>query len=141
MQDDSESLLAFIQAKVVQLNRLNQIWHTEMGSLGEHTRIANFREGHLIIECASAAWATQLRYRLPTITEQLIHYDALRDLKQIEWNIQPHFHPIHSISRSAPPPLSSSSAQLIKNAAQHIKIKSLQHALLRIARHETSTKK
>ncbi len=134
--EDPEGLLAFIQTKVTQLNRLNQIWQAETTDLAEHTRVANFREGYLIIECAAAVWATRLRYLLPTITAKLARYAELRDLQHIEWTIQPRFHFTNSTSSSAAPlALSPRSAQLIKNAAQFIKIKSLQEALLRIAQH------
>lgn len=137
LQDDPESMLAFIQNKVLQLTKLNQIWQTEISSdLAAQSRIANFREGCLIIECASAAWATRLRYLLPDITAKLIKYTELRDLAHIEWNIQPLFHTPHSQLSATPLALSSASAQLLKNTAGHIKVKPLQEALLRIAQHE-----
>jgi hypothetical protein len=130
-------MLAFIQNKVLQLTKLNQIWQAEISSdLAAQSRIANFREGYLIIECASAAWATRLRYLLPDITAKLIKYTELRDLAHIEWNIQPLFHTPNSQQNAAPLALSSASAQLLKNTAEDIKVKPLQEALLRIAQHE-----
>ncbi len=137
LQHDPESVLAFIQNKVLQLTKLNKIWQIETANdLAKHSRIANFRDGYLIIECASAAWSTRLRYLLPDITEKLIKYPELRDLTHIEWNIQPLFHIPNSLLNVPPLELSSTSAKLLKNAAEHIKIKSLQKALLRIAQHE-----
>ncbi|MFZ0219906.1 MAG: DciA family protein [Candidatus Aquirickettsiella sp.] len=137
LQHDPESILAFIQNKVVQLTALNQIWQAEIANdLAEQTRVANFRDGYLIIECASAVWATRLRYSLPDITAKLSKYVELRELTHIEWKIQPQFHTPYAQLSTTPLALSSSSAQLLKNAADHIKIKPLQEALLRIAQHE-----
>lgn len=137
LQHDPESVLAFIQSKVQQLTKLNQIWRAEIcKDLAAHTRVANFRNGYLIIECDSAAWATRLRYTLPDITQKLLKQPDLRDLTHIEWNIQPLFHTPPMQLSVASLALSATNAQLLKNAADHIKVKPLQEALLRIAQHE-----
>lgn len=137
LQQDPESVLAFIQNKVQQLTKLNHIWQAEIsGDLAEHTRVANFRDGYLIVECDSAAWATRLRYTLPDITQKLLKHSDLRDLTHIEWNIQPQFHAPNTQLSQLPPVLSHASAALLKNAADNIQVKPLQEALLRIAQHE-----
>ncbi len=137
LQQDPESVLAFIQNKVQQLTKLNRIWQAEIsGDLAEHTRVANFRDGYLIVECDSAAWATRLRYTLPDITQKLLKHSDLRDLTHIEWNIQPQFHAPNTQLSQLPPVLSHASAALLKNAADNIQVKPLQEALLRIAQHE-----
>lgn len=137
LQQDPESVLAFIQNKVQQLTKLNHIWQAEIsGDLAEHTRVANFRDGYLIVECDSAAWATRLRYTLPDITQKLLKHPDLRDLTHIEWNIQPQFHAPNTQLSQLPPVLSHASAALLKNAADNIQVKPLQEALLRIAQHE-----
>lgn len=137
LQQDPESILAFIQNKVQELTKLNQIWQVEIpAELSEHTRVANFRDGYLIIECDSAAWATRLRYILPDITQKLLKHPNFRDLTHIEWNIQPLFHAQNTQLSQLPPTLSSASAELLKNAADAISVKSLQEALLRIAQHK-----
>lgn len=137
LQQDPESVLAFIQNKVQQLTKLNHIWQAEIsGDLAEHTRVANFRDGYLIVECDSAAWATRLRYTLPDITQKLLKHPDLRDLTHIEWNIQPQFHAPNPQISQLPPVLSNASAALLKNAADNIQVKPLQEALLRIAQHE-----
>lgn len=120
-----------------QLTKLNRIWQAEIsGDLAEHTRVANFRDGYLIVECDSAAWATRLRYTLPDITQKLLKHSDLRDLTHIEWNIQPQFHAPNTQLSQLPPVLSHASAALLKNAADNIQVKPLQEALLRIAQHE-----
>ncbi len=136
-QQDPEGILAFIQKKVAQLKKLNQIWQEEATEeLSAHSRIANFRDTHLIIECDSAAWATRLRYMLPEIRQKLRQYPYLHDLSHIEWSIQPDFHRTTSQLSRLPPLLSPGSAQLLKNTAGNIKVKPLQEALLRIAKNE-----
>ena len=136
-QQDPESVLAFIQKKVAQLKKLNQIWQEEITEdLAAHSRIANFRDEYLIIVCDSAAWATRLRYILPEIRQKLRQYPDLHGLSHIEWSIQPHFHSTTPSLSRLPPLLSSTSAQLLKNTAGSIPIKSLQEALLRIAKNE-----
>ncbi len=136
-QQDPESVLAFIQKKVTQLKKLNQIWQEVIAAdIAAHSRIANFRDADLIIECDSAAWATRLRYVLPDIQQKLRQYPDLQGLSHIEWSIQPHFHSTTSQLSRLPPLLSSASAQLLKNTAGSIQIKPLQEALLRIAKNE-----
>ena len=81
LEHDPASVLAFIQSKVQQLINLNQIWRTVIpNELNEHTRVANFREGYLIIECDSAAWATRLRYLLPDIKQKLLKLSPINYL-------------------------------------------------------------
>ncbi len=136
LQHDPASVLAFIQSKVQQLITLNQIWQTVIpNELNQHTRVANFREGYLIIECDSAAWATRLRYLLPDIKQKLLSYPDLHDLVQIEWSIQPAFHTQPMPLKVLTLTLSNTNAELLKNAAETISVKSLQEALLRIAEH------
>lgn len=137
LQQDPESVLAFIQNKVQQLTKLDQIWRVEIpNELSKHTRVANFRDGYLIIECDSAAWATHLHYRLPNITQKLLKHPNFHNLTHIESNIQPLFHTQHTHLSQLSPTLSSASAELLKNAADAIPVKALQEALLRIAQHK-----
>lgn len=136
LQQDPEGVLAFIQSKVQLLMKLNQIWSAAIpNELNQHTRVANFREGYLIIECDNATWATRLRYLLPDIKPKLLSYPDLRDLTHIEWNVQPTFHAQHTQLTALPLTLSGTTAALLKNAADTISVKSLQEALLRIAEH------
>lgn len=138
-QQDPESVLAFIQKKVTQLKKLNQIWQAVIAAdVAEHSRVANFRDSYLIIECDSAAWATRLRYILPEIQQKLRLYPDLQGLSHIEWSIQPHFHHTTSQLGRLPPLLSSTSAQLLENTANSISVKPLQEALRRIAKNESS---
>ncbi|MES2998438.1 MAG: DUF721 domain-containing protein [Pseudomonadota bacterium] len=132
-QQDPQSILGFIQKKVLELKKINQLWQTEISSdLGEHSRVANFRDCCLVIEIDNAAWATRLRYLIPDLIKKLPKHPALQSLKHIEWYIQPHFHP--SVAKKhLPPVLTEASTQLLQTAAENIKVKSLQTALVKLS--------
>lgn len=131
-QQDSQSILGFIQKKVLQLNQLNDIWQKNWPDLAQHSRIANFREGCLVIEVDNAAWVTRLRYLIPDLSRKLVKHAALNSLKHIEWYIQPHSQTVSPHNRFAPV-LSDHSAQLLKNTALTIRMKQLQEALIRLS--------
>jgi hypothetical protein len=134
LQQDPQSILGFIQKKVLELNKLNQIWKTENSSdLAQHSRIANFRDNCLVIEVDNAAWATRLRFLLPELTKKLASYPILSGLKHIEWYIQPYFPP--TIEKlTSHPVLTEKSARLLKSTAKSIKAEALQSALAKLAR-------
>lgn len=134
LQQDPQSILGFIQKKVMELNRLNAIWQAEnTADLAQHSRIANFRDSCLVIEVDNAAWVTRLRYLLPDLTKKLVKHPALNTLKKIEWYIQPAFYPPAKGQRLTPV-LTAASAQLLQTAAENIKVKALQAALAKLSR-------
>ena len=133
-QQDPQSILGFIQQKVMQLNRLNEIWKTENSAeLVQHSRVANFRDGCLVIEVDNAAWVTRLRYLLADLSKQLVKHPALKTLQKIEWYIQPNFYP-PAASKPLTPVLTTASAQLLQTAAENIKVKELQTALVKLSK-------
>lgn len=134
-QQDPQSILGFIQKKVIQLNQLNEIWQKNSPDLATHSRIANFREGCLVIEIDNASWATRLRYVIPDLIKKLVKYTPLNTLKEIKWYIQPTTHTISQASQLVPV-LSDHSAQLLKNTALSIRMKELQEALIRLSKKE-----
>lgn len=134
-QQDPQSILGFIQKKVIQLNQLNEIWQKNAPDLAAHSRIANFREGCLVIEIDNASWATRLRYVIPDLIKKLVKHTPLKTLKEIKWYIQPMSHTISQASQLVPV-LSAHSAQLLKNTALSIRMKELQEALIRLSKKE-----
>ncbi len=133
LQQDPHSILGLIQLKVSELKKINQLWQAEISpDIAQHSRVANLREGCLVIEIDSAAWAFRLRYLLPDLTKKLIKYPMLNTLKHIEWYIQPQFH-LSSKPIKQMPILSDHSAHLLRNTAMNIKIKQLQDALVRLS--------
>lgn len=134
LQQDPQSILGFIQKKVSELKKINQLWQAEISpELGQHSRVANFREACLVIEIDSAAWATRLRYIIPDLTKKLVKNPLLNSLKQIEWYIQPHFDSGTAKPLNLSLSLSDRSARLLRNTAMDIKVKQLQDALIRLS--------
>lgn len=133
LQQDPLSILGFIQKKVQELKKINQLWQKEISpDLSQHSCVANFREGCLIIELDSAAWATRLRYLIPDLTKKLMHDPLLNSLKQIDWYIQPNFY-LSPVKKALTPNLTTENSQLLKITAENIKVKALQDALKRLA--------
>ncbi|MDQ8039839.1 MAG: DUF721 domain-containing protein [Rickettsiella sp.] len=137
LQQDPQSILGFIQKKVILLKKINQLWQAEIPlEICQHSRVANFRENCLVIEIDSAAWATRLRYLIPDLTKKLAKNPLLNSLKQIEWYIQPNFHPSSAKSTNLSLSLSDRNAHLLRNTAMNIKGKPLQDALVRLSTKE-----
>jgi hypothetical protein len=79
-----------IYAKIQQLQRLQEQWELFLPlNLQPYCRVANFRDGCLIIAVASAAWATQLRYVLPDMLQSLRSQGGLYQLCSISHYIEP----------------------------------------------------
>lgn len=57
-----------------------------------YCRVANYREGCLVIGVSSAAWATQLRYAIPDLLQLLRTQAGLYDLCSISTYIDPYLH-------------------------------------------------
>ncbi len=133
-QQDPQSILGIIQNKVLELKKIDQIWQqTVPAELSKHSRVANFRDGCLVIEIDSAAWAMRLRYLLSDLITELSVYVALQRLKQIEWYIQPHYYHSPLKQTRQLPILSDDSARLLKHTAASIKTKRLQEALIKLS--------
>ena len=57
--------------------------------LVNYCRVANFRDGCLVIETDSAVWATQLRYLTPDLLNALRSKGNMPQLRSIKTHIQP----------------------------------------------------
>jgi hypothetical protein len=134
LQEDPQSMLGWIQKKVIALQKINLIWQTELSpNAGHHSRVANFRDHCLIIEIDNAAWATRLRFILPELTVKLSTYPELQTLKRIAWYIQPPTY--HKPMQKNNLTLTAESAQLLHNAAATIETEALKNAVVRLAEH------
>lgn len=118
-------LLVTVQQKIIQLRQLNQALQALLPlPLPRWCRVANYRQGILVIETASASWLLRLRY------EQMRLLSALRQqllpaLAAIEFRINPNFetsgHPApsqHLLRPMACKPISTHSAQQLYLLAQ-----------------------
>jgi hypothetical protein len=83
------SLLETYQQKIQQLLQWNRYWQKNIsGDLAAHTRIANFREGCLIVEVDNPSWASQLRYWIPELLVQLKTFPVFSSLQAIQWYVK-----------------------------------------------------
>lgn len=138
-RDFAGSLTGLIH-KTQQLQQLNHAWKSCIDpTLAEHTQVANLRNGCLIIEVESSAWATRLRFAIPEIQKRLQTSSELRNLKNIEWYIQPAENTTRPIKQHAPLQLSENNAQLIEDTAAHITNKKLRDVLQQLAKHKKLT--
>lgn len=79
--------LSPIFAQLQQLEQLNNLLQDFLESeLKPHSRVANLRDGCLVIQVDNSAWATRLRYALPHLLQQFRtvgNMPALRSIKCI----------------------------------------------------------
>ncbi|NIQ10147.1 MAG: DUF721 domain-containing protein [Gammaproteobacteria bacterium] len=117
------------------LRRLSDRLQTLLDSeLAEHCHLLNVRDGLIIIACDSTAWATRLRYQIPTLLEALRQLRGLDDIRDIQVRIQPSSHTTTKAKSRAT--LSSQSAYCIRECANSITDSALQQALKRLAEHQ-----
>lgn len=127
--------LAHLQQKISLLKELNNLWQQVVPeNLQEHTQVANYRDGYLIIEIDNANWGTLLRFAIPELTKKLRSFTMMSDLKTIEWYIRlPKTEPMRS--EKATPLLSENSAALIKEFAKELNHTQLKNSLEHLATH------
>lgn len=116
------------------LERLSaRLAHLLPAPLDEHVRVMNLREGNLVLQVDSAAWATRARFVVNHVLQRWA-----REMGEIP---QPRSIQIR-IAVAPPPPaplppaprLSEENAQLLQRTADNIADSRLQSALLRLAR-------
>ena len=89
LSQDNQNL-AHILEQVVHLKRLDEFLKSFLEKpLGNYCRVANLRDGCLIIEVDSAAWATQLRYLTPDLLNALRSKGKMPQLRSIKTYIHP----------------------------------------------------
>lgn len=127
--------LGCIKEKILQLQRLNAIWQQYIDNIiAQHCKIANYREGILIIVADSSVWSMRLRYLIPDLLIKLRNHPEFRSLKNIEWFIKPTEETPTKTTQSLLK-LSSNNAEMIQSIAEGIENKQLQKALLKLTQH------
>ncbi|MBS0359727.1 MAG: DUF721 domain-containing protein [Proteobacteria bacterium] len=105
-------------------------------SLAAHCRVANFREGCLVLETDSAAWLMHLRFQGPTLLKKL-KAAKCEGIQKIEYQVQ--LNPTNTTSqtpRQKSVALSSKSQKTILDTANNISNPVLRDALLKLGRKE-----
>ncbi len=130
--------LNYLVAKVQQHQRLQAALDASIPApLTEHCKVANLRNGCLVIQTDSPAWLTKLRYSSPDILQALRRIDGLQGLRRLEFYIEPPQQvkaPI-KIQRKL---LSHNNANLLNSIANGIKDEALKATLKRLTNHTKS---
>ncbi len=130
-------ILSQIVNKVEQLARLNRIVHQKCNpELRKHCKVANYRDGILILTTHSSAIAHLLRFEKSALLSALRSEPRWCHLKSIKIHVRPNPPELEIKSLSQKdvlPVLSSGVAKGLKEAAFNIHFLPLQQALLRLA--------
>ncbi len=101
-------------------------------SLAGHCRVANITRDSLVLQTASAAWGSRLRYLAPSILQQLSRQLGWRQVKHTKVQVRPEAFP----DREKPDRrahLSRESAALLREVAENTEDPGLRDALLRLS--------
>jgi hypothetical protein len=102
------------------LNRLNHyVKQTLNGPVAEQLKVANLRQGVLVIETTSAAWAARINFQKQKLLKQL-QTDTLPMLIAIEVKVNPGLALMKPQSQSNQNVISTTAAQHIEALAEHV---------------------
>lgn len=100
--------------------------------LQPHIRVANINQERLVLEVASAVWATALRYRIPEILANIQRHPELIHIQKIDYYVKPECIPKAAIKKSVPL-LSQPAAESLHSMANGIADEKLRGILQKIA--------
>ncbi len=87
---NQNQLLGYLKTHCDLLTRLNEIVQKYLPDpLKPHCIVVNYRNSHLILGSASAAFSTRLRFEIPHLIQYLSKEALLSDLSKIEVIILP----------------------------------------------------
>lgn len=103
-------------------------------SLAAQCQAANIEGTTLVIAVSSSAWAAKLRYQITALAVELKEHTGLPPIEHIRIRVQP---PQLEATRRAPHrlPMSTDTAALISQVADHTTDPALRESLRRLARH------
>lgn len=102
------------------LNNLNHyVKQIIDGPVAEQLKVANLRQGVLVIETTSAAWAARINFQKPKLLRQL-QAETLPMLTAIEVKVNPALAMRTNIPQTNPNHISPTAAQHIEALAEHI---------------------
>ncbi|MBB1319639.1 DUF721 domain-containing protein [Shewanella sp. SR43-4] len=102
------------------LNNLNRyVKQTLSGPVAEQLKVANLRQGVLVIETTSAAWAARINFQKQKLLKQL-QTDTLPMLTAIEVKVNPGLALAKPQSQTNQNVISTTAAQHIEALAEHV---------------------
>jgi hypothetical protein len=129
-----------LSSKVKQLEQLNQAVLSNLGpDLAQNCRVANLRNGILILATASPEWNHKLKFLKADLLESLRSKPCGYGLTSITIKTVPELaYSQFTIQKSLPNPklLSSKNVQLINSLAESVSSPKLARALRKLGKHE-----
>ena len=131
-----------LKKRAQELNRLTLMLRNELPpEVDGHFSVANIRDRTLIIMSDSPVWATRLRQLGPQIVT-ILQNNGRKNLLHIQVFSRPPNSPSVRPPEPAPGPeksISSQSRQLINQTATYIEDENLREAMLKLAKHGSTT--
>lgn len=134
---DQSPKLHDLLAKTRYLTRINALFKTVIDpALAPHCDVANIRDNCLIVLVHSPTWAMPFRFQLPDILKKLRATLELSGIQQIIYHVEPPPKPVGEMQHRAvnQREISTTTAQLLKNAARDAIHPALREAFARLAR-------
>ncbi len=128
--------LGLIVNKVEQLSKLNRLVHEKLDcNLAKYCRVANVRDGILILTTSSPATGHLLRFAISDLLTALRAEPEWCHLKSIKTQVHPLQPGTNTAAKPSYPPvtLSCSNREMVASIAQTIDNPSLQQALHRLS--------
>lgn len=123
--------------KLEQLEHMNRYLasHLEPG-LANNCRVANLRDGSLVLSTTSPAWHHKLRFATMDLLSALRANPLWSGLKSIEVRVDylPPSHDDTPTNFKTPNPISVQNAKLLRQTATHIRNEKLAEAMTRLAK-------
>lgn len=138
---DERGAFGNLRERCEQLNQLDVLVRKHLPeTLRAHCRVANLRDGELILQSESPAWGTMLRYQLPTLLKRLQAADGVPSLHHIRIKVMPASSTVQlrRLQPVIPLRMTPATAALIASLAESLKNTTLRSSLLRLARHGQS---
>ncbi len=129
--------------KLEQIEQISQLVTSHLEpALGSQCRVANLREGTLIISTTSPAWHHQLRFQSLDLLSQLRARPEWCGLKSIEVRVD--YLPVHEHNTKTnlkkPLTMSSNNAKLLEDTANSVTCPKLAKSLQRLSARSKPTK-
>ncbi|MBB72714.1 MAG: hypothetical protein CMF50_09990 [Legionellales bacterium] len=134
LYDSHDPLARNLVERVYQLSSLDEFLKQFLDEeVHPYIRVANYRDGEMVLAVTSPAFATMLRYQIPDLLAKLRRQPGLAALRQISYFIQPEEAPlpgpkVHRAANASP-----ETAAHIKIAAQQLKKGRIRTILEKIA--------
>ncbi len=126
--------------KLEQLEHINHYITTQLEpGLADNCRVANLRDGLLVLSTTSPAWHHKLRFATLDLLSVLRMNPLWSGLKSIEVRVDylpTTLHDTPANFKTTPSGISAQNAKLLRQTATHIRNEKLASAMTRLAKHQ-----